>query len=472
VYDRIICDVPCGGDGTLRKNPEVWQRWHPEFGIGLHPLQLRIALRGAALLKVGGLMCYSTCSFNPIENEAVVAELLRRCKGALVLEDASALLPQLQRSPGLRKWRVMDDSLTEYATYADAQASSVPPYLRRRFRRSMWPPEAGRAPPPLHRCARLLPQLHDTGGFFVALLRKIAPLPHGRKASPSARASAARQPPLPRPPQNEAHVLTSVATSAPAAEAMREWFGLDPSAFKTRFSGRLFTRSARHNRTVMSLSPELAAHLTAEAGSERLRLVGAGVRLLERPPGKALACGQAHHRLSPEAVPILAPLKPRRQCLTLSKTDLETLLEYPNNPVGLSYLTPQGSGVLQRAQVGQCLLAVGSVTVAGVLLGRELPTAVMVYFSSAPGREHAPRAAAAYIRHMLSIAERAQAEPELEPAQSRGKRRRREYEAAEQAQAQAEAEAEAAALEEIPPEPLAPARAAAVNFFSRRALAT
>ena len=50
-------------------------------------------MRGAALLKVGGLMVYSTCSLNPIENEAVVAELVKRCRGALEIVDASATVP-------------------------------------------------------------------------------------------------------------------------------------------------------------------------------------------------------------------------------------------------------------------------------------------------------------------------------------------------------------------------------------------
>lgn len=42
---------------------------------GLHPLQVRITLHNATLLEVGGRMVYSTCSFNPVEDEAVVAEV-------------------------------------------------------------------------------------------------------------------------------------------------------------------------------------------------------------------------------------------------------------------------------------------------------------------------------------------------------------------------------------------------------------
>ena len=51
-YDRIICDVPCSGDGTTRKNPSIWHRWTVEYALEMHPLQLQIAMRAAALLKV------------------------------------------------------------------------------------------------------------------------------------------------------------------------------------------------------------------------------------------------------------------------------------------------------------------------------------------------------------------------------------------------------------------------------------
>jgi 16S rRNA C967 or C1407 C5-methylase (RsmB/RsmF family) len=70
-FDRVLCDVPCSGDGTLRKNQGLWKEWHIGQGLTLFETQLQLALRGAALLKVGGLMVYSTCSFNPIEGEAV-----------------------------------------------------------------------------------------------------------------------------------------------------------------------------------------------------------------------------------------------------------------------------------------------------------------------------------------------------------------------------------------------------------------
>lgn len=35
-FDRILCDVPCSGDGTLRKNIGIWKSWQPMNGNGLH----------------------------------------------------------------------------------------------------------------------------------------------------------------------------------------------------------------------------------------------------------------------------------------------------------------------------------------------------------------------------------------------------------------------------------------------------
>lgn len=107
MFDRVLCDVPCTGDGTARKNPHMWREWTQGAALSMHPLQLNIALQGARLTKVGGYMCYSTCSMNPIENEAVVAELLRQSKGALQLVEKRPDLTGLRARPGWSTWKVM-----------------------------------------------------------------------------------------------------------------------------------------------------------------------------------------------------------------------------------------------------------------------------------------------------------------------------------------------------------------------------
>ncbi|CAI5967292.1 unnamed protein product, partial [Closterium sp. NIES-65] len=108
LFDRILCDVPCSGDGTMRKAPDIWKKWNTGNGNGLHALQIKIAMRAVALLRVGGRLVYSTCSLNPLENEAVVAQILRESNGCMRLVDCSHMLPNLKRSPGLKSWKVKD----------------------------------------------------------------------------------------------------------------------------------------------------------------------------------------------------------------------------------------------------------------------------------------------------------------------------------------------------------------------------
>jgi multisite-specific tRNA:(cytosine-C5)-methyltransferase len=81
LFDRILCDVPCSGDGTMRKNLGIWKTWQPMDGNGLHGLQLRILQRAMKMLAPQGRIVYSTCSLNPVENEAVVAGALRSNPG-------------------------------------------------------------------------------------------------------------------------------------------------------------------------------------------------------------------------------------------------------------------------------------------------------------------------------------------------------------------------------------------------------
>jgi len=52
MYDRVLADVPCSGDGTIRKQPSIMATWGTHAGASLFPVQLAIAMRGAHLLKV------------------------------------------------------------------------------------------------------------------------------------------------------------------------------------------------------------------------------------------------------------------------------------------------------------------------------------------------------------------------------------------------------------------------------------
>ncbi|XP_026416683.1 tRNA (cytosine(34)-C(5))-methyltransferase-like [Papaver somniferum] len=133
LFDRVLCDIPCSGDGTLRKAPDIWRKWSGGMGNGVHRLQVQIAMRGIALLKVGGRMVYSTCSMNPVENEAVVAEILRRCGESVELLDVSTELPQLVRRPGIKSWKVRDKGVW-LASYKD-----VSKYRRTAIVPSMFP---------------------------------------------------------------------------------------------------------------------------------------------------------------------------------------------------------------------------------------------------------------------------------------------------------------------------------------------
>ena len=39
LFDRIMCDVPCSGDGTIRKEPSIWQTWNPSSALQLHKVR-------------------------------------------------------------------------------------------------------------------------------------------------------------------------------------------------------------------------------------------------------------------------------------------------------------------------------------------------------------------------------------------------------------------------------------------------
>ncbi|KAI4908206.1 hypothetical protein J4E90_008830 [Alternaria incomplexa] len=211
-YDRILADVPCSGDGTARKNPNVWQKWTPKDGLGLHGLQLRILFRGLQMLKKGGRMVYSTCSLNPVENEAVVAAAIEACGGnsKVRLVDCSDHLPNLKRKPGLNVWKVLDTSsvtaggektahmFTNWEAYQKARAKYEAEEPERQFSTKVTPgcfppvPKSEEERIPLENCIRVYPHLQDTGGFFIAILEKVDDIKIAQVQNPENLAKAQR----------------------------------------------------------------------------------------------------------------------------------------------------------------------------------------------------------------------------------------------------------------------------------------
>ncbi|RPA92698.1 S-adenosyl-L-methionine-dependent methyltransferase [Choiromyces venosus 120613-1] len=194
-FDRILADVPCSGDGTARKNYNVWRDWNPLGALGLHLTQVRILVRGLQMLKVGGRIVYSTCSMNPIENEAVIAAAIDRCGGLekVNIVDCSDRLPELKRRPGIKGgWRVMDKDGSWFSSFEQIDKSDMREARLSRIVPSMFPSEDGKSDEdesrvPLERCMRVYPHLQDTGGFFITVLEKMAEIgavkseEHGRK---------------------------------------------------------------------------------------------------------------------------------------------------------------------------------------------------------------------------------------------------------------------------------------------------
>ncbi|KAJ8292198.1 Multisite-specific tRNA:(cytosine-C(5))-methyltransferase trm4b [Rhodotorula toruloides] len=213
LFDRILADVPCSGDGTLRKNLGIWNDWTVGNGIGLHTLQLRILLRGIQLLKPGGRLVYSTCSMNPMENESVISAALSLCPEMSILPVPDAL-PGLKRRPGLTSWDVLDNSLkaAPRSGSEDAKAPDAPEQpeegvaveqdndkstvdgskgkgkgrkgkkadgpnnvdkkgQRKAWTETLWP-RGDEKEKGLEHCLRLYPHLQDTGAFFVCVLVK------------------------------------------------------------------------------------------------------------------------------------------------------------------------------------------------------------------------------------------------------------------------------------------------------------
>ncbi|QWC20573.1 RsmB/NOP family class I SAM-dependent RNA methyltransferase [Halorubrum sp. 2020YC2] len=129
-FDRALVDAPCSCEGTCRKNPDVLDQWTLDHVHAVAGIQKGILVRAVQATRPGGVVVYSTCTFAPEENEAVLDHVLDAEDCELVAFD----LP-LDTDPGVTEWEgeTYDESVT--------------------------------------RAKRVYPHRNDTGGFFCAKLR-------------------------------------------------------------------------------------------------------------------------------------------------------------------------------------------------------------------------------------------------------------------------------------------------------------
>ena len=76
-FNKILLDAPCSGEGMFRKEEALARDWTPEKSAELSDIQKDLVLKAADMLRPGGMLLYSTCTFSPEENEQTIEYLLQ-----------------------------------------------------------------------------------------------------------------------------------------------------------------------------------------------------------------------------------------------------------------------------------------------------------------------------------------------------------------------------------------------------------
>lgn len=76
LFDLMLIDAPCSGEGLFRKDPEAMKEWSPEAVAHCQKRQQRILVDAWDSLATGGFLIYATCTYNRSENEEVLQWLI------------------------------------------------------------------------------------------------------------------------------------------------------------------------------------------------------------------------------------------------------------------------------------------------------------------------------------------------------------------------------------------------------------
>ncbi|KRN33179.1 RsmF rRNA methyltransferase first C-terminal domain-containing protein [Liquorilactobacillus mali] len=83
-FDKIFVDAPCSGEGMFRKDPDAIKYWHKDYPAECAARQREILIETMKMLKPGGQLIYSTCTFAPEEDEQIIEWLMENYELELV----------------------------------------------------------------------------------------------------------------------------------------------------------------------------------------------------------------------------------------------------------------------------------------------------------------------------------------------------------------------------------------------------
>lgn len=148
-FDKILVDAPCSGEGMFHKEPAIMKNWEQYGNEYYAKLQREILDAAYRLLKPGGMLLYSTCTFAPLEDEQMVWSFLKSH------EDMS-LLP-------IPKVGGMEDGHPEWLNFGKNEAETESEELNKISQRA-----------DVRNTARFWPQKLEGQGHFAALFEKAA----------------------------------------------------------------------------------------------------------------------------------------------------------------------------------------------------------------------------------------------------------------------------------------------------------
>lgn len=320
--------------------------------------------RGVELLEVGGRLVYSTCSLNPVENEAVLHRLLKDSEGALELVDISHHVPGLKYVPGINYWEVADKDCNEFYRSFD----DVPEQYRTLIRPQMFPPAAEDADKfGLNRCLRVLPHHQNTGGFFVAALTKKRLLPWERKTEEKSdvqnaengndgEASECSEPQAKKKKVNfrfqgyNEDPFVFFAESEPIWKQIKEFYDVDDTFDPTL----LLTRSIKGKKKNLYFCSD-AVKQFVQANESNVKLINTGIKVFARCDHRDMKCA---FRMVNEGLDSINHMIGKNRRIEVTKDDMVTLLSCTDtkHPTEHEKLSERAREQMGGIVSGSCIL--------------------------------------------------------------------------------------------------------------------